>query len=116
MFTCIIKNIINSVELAKRSGSKVLKCNTHVDVKTRGKSGKVIQWPWKISCGICKKNMQLRYDSDLKGRISYFDRREYSLLYISIYIPYNLCMRYIASDCVKMCVGPFCISFSHIYF
>lgn len=63
-------------ELLKRSESKLLRCHKHADVRTRGKSGKVIRWPWKITCGICNKNIQMRYDSDLKGRISYFDRRK----------------------------------------
>ena len=64
------------LELVKRCESKLMRCDQHVNVKTRGKNGKVIQWPWKITCGICKRNIQMRYNSDLKGRISYFDRRK----------------------------------------
>ena len=67
-------------ELLKRSESKLLRCHKHADVRTRGKSGKVIRWPWKITCGICNKNIQMRYDSDLKGRISYFDRRKSNVM------------------------------------
>ena len=66
--------------MLKRCESKLLRCHKHADVKTRGKSGKVIRWPWKITCGICKKNIQVGYDSDLKGRISYFDRRKSNVM------------------------------------
>lgn len=65
------------LELVKRSESKLKRCNEHAEIQTRGKKGKIVMWPWKICCGICKRNILLRYDSDVKGRISFFDRRKF---------------------------------------
>ena len=70
------------LELLKRCGSKLARCDTHTHVKVRGKESKLVEWPWKICCGNCRRNVQLRYDADVKGRISYFDRRKYMLLSI----------------------------------
>ena len=61
------------LELSKRENSNLFKCDTHNEARVRGK---VVIWPWRIRCGICTRNVQLRCDSDLKGRISYFDRRK----------------------------------------
>ena len=64
------------LELVKRSESKLQKCNEPVEIQTREKKGKIVKWPWKICCGICKRNILLRYNSDVKGQISFFDRRK----------------------------------------
>ena len=41
---------------------------------------KTVLWAWKIKCGICRSEVQLRLDSSLKGRISYFQARKWHLM------------------------------------
>ena len=67
--------IFASLELSTREGSKLFRCDTHNEAKVRRKT---VKWPWKITCGICSRNVQLRYDADFKGRISSFERRSIS--------------------------------------
>ena len=50
----------------------------HPRIKVRGK---VVEWPWKIRCGCCGKNLRLHYDADFNGRIVYFDRRKLTSFY-----------------------------------
>lgn len=50
----------------------------HPRIKVRGK---VVEWPWKIRCGCCGKNLRLRYDADFNGRIVYFDWRKLTSFY-----------------------------------
>jgi len=64
-------------ELSTREGSKLFRCDTHNEAKVRRKT---VKWPWKITCGICSRNVQLRYDADFKGRISSFERRKYFII------------------------------------
>ena len=61
------------LELSKTEKSKLFHCNTHNETRVRGK---VVKWPWRIKCGICSNNIQLRFDADFKGRVSAFDRRK----------------------------------------
>jgi hypothetical protein len=61
------------LELSKREKSTLFHCNTHNEIRVHGK---VVKWPWRIKCGICSNNIQLRFDADLKGRVSAFDRRK----------------------------------------
>ena len=62
------------LELSKREDSRLFRCNTHNETRVRGK---VVEWPWKIKCGICSNNIQVRVNADLKGRLSAFDRRKF---------------------------------------
>ena len=67
-----------SIELSKRRNSKIVHCNMHPRIKVRGK---VVEWPWKIRCGCCGKNLRLRYDADFNGRIVYFNWRKLTSFY-----------------------------------
>lgn len=62
-------------ELSKRGESMLWKCDAHAEIRVRGK---LVKWPWRIKCGICSNNVQLRYDADLKGRVSSFERHHFS--------------------------------------
>ena len=66
--------IFTSLELSTREGSKLFRCDTHNEANVRRKT---VKWPWKITCGICSRNVQVRYDANFKGRISSFERRKY---------------------------------------
>ena len=64
-------------ELQKLNGSKLIHDSSQ---EAKIKSGKTVQWPWRIDCGHChqKPGMMLRYDADVKGRIAAFKRRKCS--------------------------------------
>lgn len=83
MYCCykIYVVLVLLLELSKRDGSKLFRCEIHTNAKVRGK---IVKWSWRISCGICSRNVQLRCDADLKGRISSFDRRKFLINYCLI--------------------------------
>ena len=68
------EKVSNDSELEALEGSKVVKCSTHTKIKVRGK---IIDWPWKLKCGLCNKNTILRFDADLKGRVSNFNTQHF---------------------------------------
>ena len=65
-------------ELASRNDSVIVRCHSQTTVKV---SGRLFHWPWKIRCGLCQTNIQLRCDASHDGRLSNFDRRKYMLLF-----------------------------------
>lgn len=62
----------------KKLGSSELVYGEKVHLKHNKKT---VLWAWKIKCGICKSEVQLRLDSSLKGRISYFQARKWHFMH-----------------------------------
>jgi len=37
---------------------------------------KSFQWKWKVRCGICQKELQLRPDAGVEVKLKYFEQRK----------------------------------------
>jgi len=63
-------------ELDKRNGSLPIKGQT-IKIKIRRKTVEV-RWSWKIKCGLCGKLIVMRPDSNVNGRVNFFERHHYT--------------------------------------
>ena len=63
----------------KQFGNSVL----HIGEKSSVQVGKRKKlWAWKIKCGLCEKKIQLRPDSNTKGRLNHFNRCKSNLIIV----------------------------------
>ncbi|XP_066932609.1 uncharacterized protein [Clytia hemisphaerica] len=63
-------------ELSSRSGSEAFKADS--GSINRGKRKELCTWHWKVKCGLCKKEIKMRADGLVKGRVNHFDRHHYT--------------------------------------
>lgn len=68
----IFIDTISFTELKKLANSELV-YGEKVHVKL-GK--KTVLWAWKVKCGLCQNEVQLRLDAGVNGRVSYFKARK----------------------------------------